>query len=188
MGPSTMSRSSSCPAALTTVRKGQRKCGSCGAAGHNARTCTQKTLNSAVKEQPIHDQCLPCSVVTVEQPEPKKRKERKERKERICGNCGSTGHNVRTCVNPSVPKEQKSPTTRDYHKALPRFVGFTGDGPKKTSEQPTALEGLNKTFFLTLEDPTYQKQVRMCRACGLTGHNARTCAVHQAFLTMGIIC
>ena len=199
MSLSTMSRSSSCPAAVTLVRKAQRKCGSCGETGHNARTCPQKTQKTqktqeSQKDQ-VYDRCLPCSsvvnVATVESSEPRKtRKKRTETKPRICKNCGLTGHNSRTCAASSALKEQKSLTTRDYHKALPRFVGFAEE-PKKTKKtkktKNVALEGLNKTFFMTLEDSTHKKQIRVCRACGLVGHNARTCAVHQAFITMGVI-
>jgi len=57
-----------------TKPKGKRKCGKCGASGHNARTCTQGKNGDT------------------------KRHAYKKRSLNTCGRCGGKGHNARTCA------------------------------------------------------------------------------------------
>ncbi len=61
--------------------KGKRKCGKCGASGHNARTCT-KGSSSTGKEGKKY------SMPT-----------RGKKNLNTCGRCGGKGHNARTCGN-----------------------------------------------------------------------------------------
>lgn len=95
---------------VTTTRAGARnkkrakskrravRCGTCGAKGHNARTCTSKSTGKRKKRK--RTQCSKCGdfghnvrTCKLSQREIDAAQSRRKR----CGHCGETGHNRRTC-------------------------------------------------------------------------------------------
>jgi len=115
-----LTRSPSCPSKLMTTLVTKKRCGNCGAFGHNRRTCGVPAVYAAI--------CHPVAV-----PKPAHKTTQKK-----CGHCGMLGHNRRTC--PTLVEKTMTPTktytTTQLFARLPNYI------PHLERTTPPPLEGL----------------------------------------------
>ena len=130
-----LTRSSSCPSKVVTTLVTKKRCGNCGAFGHNRRTCAVPAAYAAI--------CHPVSA-----PKPAHKSTQKK-----CGHCGMLGHNRRTCPT-LVGKPEvvaKTYTTTQLFARLPNYIPHM---EKTTPEPLEGLKGCKGLFRETKKNPS----------------------------------
>jgi hypothetical protein len=95
------------------------------------------------------------------------------KKERQCSNCKETGHEKRTCPNPVLKYHHSDATKKKMRAAALRRVHST-DTIAKLS---TAARNMPPETRLKVSMSHKKGNKKICRKCGLTGHNKLTCPI-----------